>query len=137
MTLTKDKREALEHLLERVKGMKGPSAVVGREVLAACGWKQTVYGHFHGPLTMWFSPDGKVSFDDDQFAAHDPTRSVDAALALVEREFPGRHVAMQTGDNSRPFAVISATWHAQASTLPLAIIAATLSAKLETGREGE
>lgn len=73
----------LSDIIARLEKAAGPDSKLGREVLLACGWRQTYYGHLYGPLYQWSSPCGRYSFKDDDFDQFDPTRSIDAALTLV------------------------------------------------------
>lgn len=77
--------DSLLQLAERVERAEGPDPALGREVLLACGWRKTQVGRFMGPLYQWSSPDGRISFDDDDFQRrrHDPTASLDAAMKLA------------------------------------------------------
>lgn len=77
------------NLLSRLQGLTAPDREVGREVLLAFGWRKTCVGHFYGPLYHWSPPGGGTGFRDDDFYRHDPTASLDAAVALCERVLPG------------------------------------------------
>jgi hypothetical protein len=85
-------------LADKVEGTRDPD--LGREVLRACGWRQTQVGFFLGPLTRWSSPDSKVSFDDDDFARYgrDPIVSIDAAVSLVP---PGLRLTFSEWDDEK------------------------------------
>jgi len=76
----------LIELAERVERAEGADRELGREVLLACGWRKTHRPWFLGPIFHWSSPDGAVGFDDDHFYRHDPTNSINTAMALVPDE---------------------------------------------------
>lgn len=165
-TLTKDKREALERLLERVEEANGPDRELDARIAVAFGDIEMRTGKhgiafFHAPVQPgdWAFLSGCTRGEDEAFVSlgscsstEEYTASVDAALALVERELPGwvwtlcafRH------DTEKPWADVASkrfvndeegSDHEYAdssgATPPLAILAALLSAKLQCGREGE
>lgn len=73
----------MDDLIARVEALAGPDMNIGREVLRACGWRQSQVGYFLGPLTHWSAPSpSKAHFDDDDFRRHDPTASLDTAISL-------------------------------------------------------
>jgi hypothetical protein len=133
----------LEELAGRVEALSGPDREVGREVLRACGWTQTAVGYFMGPLTIWRSPNGSTRFDDDDFAQHDPTASIDAAMQLVPTDGSIKLLDLELGWEPDDAAVRPAVsvlwypprksgkdWHAMvvsAATIPLTITAAALA----------
>lgn len=83
----------MQELIERLEKETGTNADLGREVLLACGWRKTCIGRFMGELWHWSSPDARVSFNDDDFYRHNPTRSLDTAMLLVPE---GGVVRLQT-----------------------------------------
>ncbi len=119
-TLTKDKREALERLLERVKGAKGPDREIDLSL-------------------MQIVDPGAIP----QSSANLPyTASVDAALALVERELPGCFVTLEVKSGGQFHhceieGEDDGDWEAVNMPTPslaiLAALAALLSAKLQSG----
>lgn len=130
-------------LIERVEKATEPDRELGRELLLAGGWNKDLYGYFYGPLYMWSSPDRSIIFKDDDFRDHDPTGSVDAALAFMEGVLPGWAVAMERWKSecsAKLWECDDKGWHrggtgrseAIAATLHRAIIAATLRA-MQTG----
>lgn len=125
---------ALDDLLERLEKATGPDALLGREVLLACGWSKTPTGYFLGQMFHWRSPDGKTSFDDDHFHRYDPTRSLDAAMSLVP-EAAEYEMGSAKLINTYWAQVISAKgeWKsAGRATQPLALCIAALKSRKDT-----
>lgn len=134
-------------LIERVEKASGPDSNLGREVLLACGWAKMPTGYFLGQLYHWRSPDGKTSFDDDDFHRYDPTRSVDAGLRLFPKEWAWS-IWADTNDRGYhagigPRATYDEWVHsdlngydADGKTAPLALLAACLKA-IKQMKEGK
>lgn len=132
-------------LAERVEAAEGPDRELGREVLRACGWKQSTHGYFLGPLTGWTSPDLAIYFDDDDFVRcrHDPTASLDAAMTLVPDDTEVNiHRYQRDKANGRRFTAnvthwpeppiplpLTTTWHGRGASFALALVAAALRAR--------
>lgn len=103
-TPTKD--TSIEGLIERLRNATGPDRELDEAIaLALCD------DHFFAQLAD--APEG-VGCEMYSFGRHAPhsalrvTVSIDAALALVERVLPGRHVAMGTvGENDTPWACLT------------------------------
>lgn len=116
----------LTELLERVEKAEGSNRELGDDILLALGW--TGWPHKKGGILIphWQDPDGRNVPTD---LRPDPTSSIDAAMALVERcgfEVHSIHFA-----NVAAFAVCKkypAFFEAMARTPALSLCAALLKA---------
>lgn len=113
----------MKDLIERLEKAVGPDGNLGRAIYLACRWRKTTVGYYMGPQYYWSSPDGKISFDDDKFIIHDPTRSIDAALTLVP---DGVHWAVYRNEGDALFSGEVADYCVAAATPAAALSAAAL-----------
>lgn len=103
-------------------------------VRAATGPSRAIDLHLHASIAQagqWADSDIQYALSDIEGTTAPPayTGSLDSITALIEQKLPGRYVAMNTGGETMPQAIIAATWLGQARTLPLALCLAFLLAK--------
>lgn len=122
----------LAGLLERVKAATGPDRVLDEDLALCFGWSHEV--NLEEDYECWRDDAGKARY------LPKVTASVDAALALVERMLPGWACGFDAGPKTKiafvdrhDFAdrMFGARWTAEATTLPLAILAVVLTALME------
>lgn len=118
----------LQSLLERIKAASGWDSQLDKDILRYLGFTWRGMAYWNNDNQMWKEP---VDF----------TASTDAALALVERMLPGRSVIMgvRQTETTRPWARVGA-WSmpdATAANLPLAILAALLTALIAQAKGGD
>ncbi len=125
----------IEGLIARVEGATGADRELDADIIAALG--------FHAWAGRMSYPMGDGRWFD--FGASCITDSTDAALALKDRVLPGQAAAMGdmafTNHPRGPWATIwtlegEPKWNAEAATLPLAIVLATLRALSSTASTG-
>jgi len=123
----------LAELLERVKAATGPDEALGEDIWVAVvpgATRRNIMAEWPGERPIWEFSDP----ERNTIARFTPriTMSIDAALALTERVLPGWTWMMENSTEKsfvlwKPKA-IRATVNEFAVTLPLAILAALLSA---------
>ena len=123
------KEQSLERLIERVKAATEYDAELEAAIWLAVvpgASRRNVMANFAGEDPIWEYHDP----ERNTCARFIPSimRSFDAALALVERCLPGRAVAMGLSTNPSPYCGIAPSTLEHAPTLPLAILAALLTA---------
>ena len=122
--------DTLTALAERVEGLTGPCRETDKAIALALGWTtEAPPRDSDRPMPhLWVGPDGSREM------ASPPhwTGSLDAVVALIERELPGALWYVDRGP-VRPMAGLQAAgdgppWFFYAATPALALLAATLRA---------
>lgn len=112
-------------LAARVEKLTGPSKEVDRAVARVVGWFRVEPRHSRNRYGGWIAPDDFIGAYRDGSPMldglhgttiwRDPpswTASVDAVLALIERDLPGTRLMMSAGDDFSS-AMITAGWGAR------------------------
>jgi hypothetical protein len=75
----------MQDLIERLEKADGPDRELGNDILFAAGWTQNEMDYGGGnQVTVWMAPDDTEYLDGDH---PDPTKSIDAAVALLPSGF--------------------------------------------------
>lgn len=160
--MTMPTRDEVQALLERVMAATGPDQDIDAEIaLAACsevaGWVRHPNWAAMDPKVkslraeLWLSEEGFLAWRDHNenvasVMAPPYTSSIDAILALIEKELPAvmwSACIMEEGPYAqvlRPMpngGYVGGLTQSSAATVPLALCAAFLSAKLAQMQEGE
>ncbi|WP_375453764.1 hypothetical protein [uncultured Methylobacterium sp.] len=148
-------RDVLQGLLDRVRAAEGPD----RELDALIWWAFADHTDDHPDIAHLAAQQGPLAVIDKYWPPHwrtnflssiqHLTRSIDAAVALMERELPGWDIHFYPEGEGRPGYVAEMDWPADALvgdanyfgvngrglTRPLAVVAAVLEAKLTLSRK--